>query len=112
MNRTEEIADLTEKAATLVRDLEALRKQAGQFSDAKEELKTTREELSRLIDETKTLAVQNQQVLTHLNKIGSGEILEQLTQVQRRQKRMLIDGIIGFGVLVLVLLVLLIRMPH
>ena len=112
MTRQEEIAEMAQKAAELVRDLETLRQQAGHYSAAKEELKATRGELAQLIEGTKTLAVHSHQVLAHLNEIGAGKIFEQLDEIQKRQKRMLIGCAIGFGILVVLMLLLLVRSLH
>lgn len=109
MTRQEEIAELGEKAAELVRDLETLRQHAGNYSAAKEELKKTRDELGRLIDETKALAGQTHQVLAHLNEIGAGKIFSELAEIQNRQRRFLIVSIVGFGLLVVLAVAILVR---
>jgi Fic family protein len=102
MTRQEEIAEMAEKAGQLVTDLENLKKQAGLYSAARENLTQTRESLVQLIGETKGLATETHKVLEKLNEIGAGKIFERLGAVEDRQKRM--GMILAGGLLVLIVL--------
>lgn len=100
MTRQEEIAEMAGKAGQLVTDLEKLKKQAGLYSAARENLTQARESLVQLIGETRGLAAETHKVLETLNAIGAGKIFERLGAIEERQKRM--GMILAVGLLLLV----------
>lgn len=97
-----EISELEENAKTLVNNLNELRKQAGSYNNAKDELEKTNTHLITLIETTQKLAEETHRVVQVINEIGSGKIFI----ILKRQQNILL---IGFMIIVILEIIQLIK---
>ncbi len=91
MSKSEEITQLAEQAAELVKNLQELIDRAGHYDQAKRELSSTREELGKLIQETAHLTLRSREILDKLNQIEAGAIIEHLAKLNGMLERVSSD---------------------